>query len=69
VNEARRIQIEIFRSWTPEERVRRGMELTQICLRARDARIREQNPGVSEEEFRQIRLREILDSIARSRSE
>lgn len=67
VDEARRIQIEIFRSWTPEERVRRGMELTQICLRARDARIREQNPGVSEEEFRRIRLEEILAASARER--
>lgn len=60
MNEARRRQLEILRRWTPEERLRRGMELTALCLSARDARLRRQHPGLSEAELRQVRVREIL---------
>ncbi len=60
MNEARRRQLEILRSWSPQERLRRGMELTAMCCAARDARIQRQHPRASEHELRALRLREIL---------
>jgi hypothetical protein len=60
MDEARRIQLEIFRRWTPEERVQRGLELSALCFAARDERLRRQHPDASEEELRWIRVREVL---------
>ena len=60
MDEARRSQLELLRRWTPEERVRRGLELSALCFAARDERLRRQHPGASEEELRWIRVREIL---------
>jgi hypothetical protein len=60
VNEARRLQLEVFRRMTPEERIYRGMLLTRAAFEARDARIRRQHPGISEDELRRVRAREIL---------
>jgi hypothetical protein len=60
VNEARRRQLELFRSWSPEERLRRGLELSALCLEVRDARLRQQHPEASEEELRRLRLEEVL---------
>lgn len=56
------MQLEIFRSWTPAERLRRGMEMTQFLCRARDARLRRQHPEASEQELRELRVREVLRS-------
>ena len=61
MNEGRRRQLEIFRAWSPAQRLARGMELTALCRAARDARLRLTYPGVSEEELRLIRAREALD--------
>lgn len=60
MNEARRVQLEIFRRWTPAERLRRGMELTRLARAARDERLRRQHPAASEDELRWIRVREVL---------
>lgn len=60
---ARKRQLELFRSWTPLQRLQRGMELTALACAARDARLRRQHPNASEEELRQIRLEEVLRSI------
>lgn len=60
MDEGRRRQLEVFRGWTPVERLTRGMELTALCCAARDARLRRQHPGASEEELRALRLREVL---------
>ena len=60
MNEARRVQLEIFRSWTPAERLQRGMELSAFCFAAREDRLRRQHPEASAEELREIRLREVL---------
>ena len=60
MNEARRRQLEILRSWSPEERLRRGMELTAMCCAVRDARIQRKHPEASEAELRALRLREVL---------
>lgn len=60
MDEARRVQLEIFRRWTPAERLKRGMELTALARAARDARLRRQHPHATEEEFRWIRVREVL---------
>ncbi|MCW8141243.1 MAG: hypothetical protein KIT58_20265 [Planctomycetota bacterium] len=60
MDEARRVQLEVFRRWPPAERVRRGMELTRLALAARDARLRRQHPEATEEELRWIRAREAL---------
>lgn len=60
MNEARRIQLELFRSWSPAQRFQRGMELSALAFAARDARLRRQHPQASEEELRWIRAREVL---------
>jgi hypothetical protein len=36
------------------------MELTELALAARDARLRRQHPHATEEELRWIRVREVL---------
>ena len=51
MNEARRIQLETLRRWTPQARLGRGMPLTALCLAAREARLRRQHPGASEDEL------------------
>jgi hypothetical protein len=61
MNEARRRQLEIFRAWTPQQRLRRGMELTALCLEAREARLRRQFPDATEKQLRQHRLAEFLN--------
>jgi hypothetical protein len=60
MDEARRIQLEIFRRWTPEQRVRRGIEMSAFGFAVRDERLRRQHPDASEEELRWIRVREVL---------
>ena len=57
---ARVAELALFRAWTPQERLRRGMELTALCLRAREARLRRQHPGATEEELRRLRVLEAL---------
>ena len=54
------MQLEIFRSWAPAERLRCGMEFSAFCFEVREARLRRQHPEASEEELRAIRLREVL---------
>jgi hypothetical protein len=63
MNEARRRQLEILRNWSPQERLRRGMELTAMCCAARDSRIQRQHPQASQEELQALRLREILSRL------
>lgn len=58
--DVRRVQLEIFRRMTPAERLKLGMEFTSRARAARDARLRRQHPHASEEEFRWIRVREVL---------
>ena len=58
--DVRRVQLEIFRRMTPAERLKLGMEFTARARAARDARLRRQHPHVTEEEFRWIRVREVL---------
>ena len=66
MNEARRVQLEVFRSWPPGERLRRGMELTELCVAAREARLKRQHPQASPTELRALRLREVLDLSRRA---
>lgn len=60
MNEGRRRQLEVLARMTPAQRLARGMELTRLCLAARDARLRRQHPAATEEELRWIRAREAL---------
>lgn len=54
------MQLEVFRRMTPEQRLLRGLELSELVFAARDARIRRQHPDATEEELRWIRAREVL---------
>ncbi|MCA8963014.1 MAG: hypothetical protein KDC38_20970, partial [Planctomycetes bacterium] len=60
MDEARRQQIEIIRSWTPEHRLLMAFKLHTLAVTMRNARIERQNPGATEEELRDLRCREAL---------
>ena len=60
MDEARRVQIEILRSWTPAQRFAAAAKMIQLAVACRDARLRRQNPGVSEKELRRLRLEEVV---------
>lgn len=60
MNEARRLQLEIYRRMTPEERLGRMSQLIALGRAARDARLRRQHPQATEEELAWIRVRDVL---------
>ena len=63
MDEGRRIQLEIWKSWTPAQRLAAAGKLSQLVMDLRDLRLRRQFPHATAEELRQLRLREVLDSI------
>ncbi|MGE3165411.1 MAG: hypothetical protein AB7O52_10940 [Planctomycetota bacterium] len=65
MDEARRRQIEIWKAWTPEQRLAAAGRLTQLLLDLRDARLRRDHPGATDEDLRQLRLAEALRADAR----
>ena len=60
MNEARRVQLEILRSWTPAQRFAAAAKMIRLAVACRDARLRRQNPGVSEKELQRLRLEEVV---------
>ncbi len=60
MNEARRLQLEVYRRMTPEERLARMSQLIALGRAARDARLRRQPPDATEEELAWIRVRDVL---------
>ena len=46
-SEARRLQIEIIRSWTPEQRLEKGLQMATWAMALRRARSRESHPGAA----------------------
>ena len=57
--EAYRIQIEIYRKMSPQERLRRGIELTELSHRLLAEGVRHRHPEYTDDEVRlaAIRLR------------
>lgn len=62
VSEVRRLQLEIWRGMTPDEKLRIADGMILLAMEARDARIRRQNAGCSEAELVEIRNREVIAS-------
>jgi hypothetical protein len=60
VDRAHEIQLEIFRSWSPERRAAVGMRLTAMALRVREERLRARFPGANDEPLGWARVREAL---------
>ncbi len=60
MNEARRLQLEVYRRMTPEERLARMSQLIALGRAARDARLRRQHPDATDEELAWIRVRDVL---------
>ncbi len=50
--EAEAVQIRIWRSWTPQERLQAGCQLTEFLRRRVRQAIREQHPNLSDDEVR-----------------
>ena len=61
---ARELQLEIFRGWTPEERLLAGFKMIGLAVSLRNARIRMKNPDANEEELSDLRCRAALDLSA-----
>jgi hypothetical protein len=52
-----RLQVEIFRRMTPEERLRRGLELTQACRSLMREGVRRRHPEYDEKLLREAVIR------------
>jgi len=50
--EAERVQLEIFRAMTPEQRLQRGSELSQFCKGLLADGVKYRHPEYNEEEIR-----------------
>ena len=50
--EAYKIQLDIFRAMTPEQRLQRGSELTQFCKGLLADGVKQRHPEYNEEEIR-----------------
>ena len=57
---ARMIQLRIFASWTPDQRLAAASRMTAFGFALRDRRLRARYPGASERELGYARVREIL---------
>ena len=57
---AHRVYIEALRPLTPEQRLTKALETSDMVLKLFSQGLREQNPGPSEEKFKKL-LREPLD--------
>lgn len=60
MDEGRRIQLEIMRRMTPSQRFQQAMALTKVCLWAREDRLRRTYPDATEDQLRELRIREAL---------
>ena len=55
--EALQLQVEIFRRMTPEERLRRGLELTRTCRALMREGVRRRHPEYDEKRLREAVIR------------
>lgn len=60
MDEARRVQIEIWKRWTADERLAAAGRLTDLVLELRDIRLRDRYPQASEDEIVRLRLAEVM---------
>ncbi len=60
MNEERRLQLEVYRRMTPEQRLNRMSQLIVLGRAARDTRLRRQHPDATAEELAWIRVRDVL---------
>jgi hypothetical protein len=56
----RELQLKIWSSWSAEQRLQAAGKMIELVLALRDARLRRQHPEASDDELRQLRLREVL---------
>ena len=55
--EAYRVQVNIFRKMSPEERLQRGIELAQMCRKLMAEGVRMRHPDYGEEEIHHAVIR------------
>ncbi len=60
MDEARRMQMEVFRRMTPAQRLEQAGQMYRMVMEAWEGRIRRQHPEATPEELRAIRVREIM---------
>jgi hypothetical protein len=60
MDDARRLQIETLRSWSPERRLLAAGGMIELARAMVDACIRRQNPGISDDELGRIRFEEAV---------
>jgi hypothetical protein len=62
MDEGRRRQLAIWRTWTPERRFEAAMAMTMLVLELRDQRLAAQHPQATESELRSLRVEATLEA-------
>ena len=65
MDDARRMQIETLRAWTPDRRLRATGRMIALACAMVDARIRRQHPGISDGDLARVRFEESMNRVGR----